>query len=528
MSRLLSALIAEGMNGARVNWPDEGTSVAAGELADSATNHFSDRAESERVGLLMTNDRPTVEVIVGSILSGVELVSVPMPSRGADMTAYADFVRTVCASNGLAEIIVADQYADLLRSTGVTVRRHSQISERPLAAPSDGGFRLVQFTSGSTGPPRPIVVDDERLGANVGAILELLQPRAGDAVVSWLPLAHDMGLIGMLLTGLAAGGPEWAGGGDIVLLEPTAFLRNPAGWLEAIDRWRGSFTAAPDFGYRLTLRRAGSREVDLSCLRCAIVGGEIVRADTLDTFASVMADRGLSARALSPAYGMAEAGLAVTMTPPDDDWRTMMVSTVPLAEGIIERATAREDSTTLVASGRPLSGYRVHTGLAAEGQVAPISIQGPSLGIDGDTGNDLADASGWYHTGDVGFTLDDWLYVCGRSDDYLVANGRTVYAPALEAAVDRVEGVRKGRVAAVSLPSGEWTIVAELDSRGALTSEAERRLRRDVMSSVVDACAAKPDSVVLVRPGGLPLTSSGKLQRHRIRASLAKGELPTI
>jgi fatty-acyl-CoA synthase len=527
MTRALSDLVTRGAENMTFVWGADGTSEPAEGLADGARSLFPDQADIDRVGILMTNDRPTVEVVVGAILAGAGIVSLPPPGRGVDVDAYAAFVREVCQVQGLVEVVVADQYADLLETTGVKVRRHSELVDRPLAAPSTQGFALVQFTSGSTGQPRPVLIDDQRLGANVGAILDAVRPRPGDAVVSWLPLAHDMGLVGMLLTGLAGGGPDWAGGGEIVLLDPTTFLRDPSRWLAAISRWRGTFTAAPDFGYRLALRRRPVGEVDLSCLRCVIVGGEIVRADTLRSFAAAYSDDGMSDRALCPAYGMAEVGLAVTMTRPDQKWRTQVVSRSALADGDVQAAHREDDATTLVSSGQPLLGHHVDVRPAGAG-VGTIHVQAPSLGAAGASGQSLADQSGWYRTGDMGFSDDEWLYVCGRTDDYIVAHGRNIYAPAIEAVVGDVHGVRLGRVVTVCLPTGEWTIVAEPEANEPLAAGGSLALEREVRRAAVSVGSAKPDAVVFVKRGSLPLTSSGKLQRSQIRIALSQGSLQTL
>lgn len=527
MTKALSDLVAEGIGSTTLAWPDDDASVGGGELADAARRHFADTADAECVGMLMSNDRPTVEVVLGALLAGTPVVSLPLPGRGADISSYSAFLLRVSDLLGLDEVVVSDAYADVVASTGVGVRRHSELTGRPLASPSRGGFSLVQFTSGSTGPPSPVRVTDAHLGANVGAMLEALRPGPGDGVVSWLPLAHDMGLIGMLFTGVAASGPAWADGTFVVLLNPTTFLRSPNLWLEALDRWRATFTAAPDFGYRHALRRPSSRPLDLSTLRCAIVGGEIVRADTLETFADALSPQGLSGRALCPAYGMAEAGLAVTMTRPDDEWRSTTLSTARLAEGeVVAAAPGTVEATTLVASGSPLRGYGVGAGSGTD--AGSIRIAGPSLGSHGVTGRPVAGPDGWYETGDVGFVDDGAVYVCGRRDDYVVARGRNVYAPALDSAASAVAGVRAGRVVAVGLPDGDWVIVAEPEPGRTLTSGDRQRLRREIARSAVEVCAARPDSVVLVEPGSLPLTSSGKLQRQRTRAALVAGDLPTI
>lgn len=528
----LSKLMADGAGGARIAFGADGGLVSAAELTERGSALFRDDAGAAAVGVLMTNDQPTVEILLGAIATGASVVSLPVPSRGADLGAYLAFLARVCRSHQVGEIVVSDDVARLIGGEalpGIAIRSHGELGSRPLAAPASQGFRLVQFSSGSTSQPKPVVLDDAALGANVAAILETVQPRPGDVAVSWLPLSHDMGLVGMLLVSIAAAGPRWAEAGPIVLLDPVAFLRRPSLWLEAVSHWRGSVTAAPDFGYRMATQRRPSGPVDLSSLRCAIVGGEIVRAETLTAFGAGYQDHGLDPTALCPAYGMAELGLAATMTPLGDHWRSRALAIAALADNQVVVPRPDEPAVTLVASGPPVPGYGVRCDAGDVGEAAstgPISVRGPSIGVNGDTEASYADADGWYTTDDAGFFSDDgWLYVCGRVDDHIVAHGRNLYAPAIEAAVADVAGMRAGRVTAVGLPSGDWVIVAEPAGDEPLSSTRTESLRREVRRAAVRVGTAQPDEVVIVRRGSLPLTPSGKLQRNEVRKRLLVGEL---
>lgn len=516
-------MVADGAATATVAFGPGDTPVPVERLLKAGESRFSDQAASDRVGLLMTNDQATVEVLLGCLAVGSRLVSLPLPGRGIDLSEYASFLKNVCAAHQLDELVVADGYAALLEGVGLQVRRHSELGGRPLASPSREGFALVQFTSGSTGNPRPVEVDDAKLGANVAAILETLGPRPGDCLVSWLPLSHDMGLVGMLLTGMAAASTGRMHA-PIVLLEPETFLRSPNIWVEALSRFGGSFTAAPDFGYRLATRRRPAGDLDLSPLRCAIVGGEVVRGATLEAFVETFADAGLRSEAVCPAYGMAEVGLAVSITSPEEVWRDRRVSAAAVAGGLVRTPRDEADEVRLVASGRTLPGYEVSCPDAARG-VGSIAIRGPSIGADPFTGHPLADADGFYRPGDVGFVDEGWVYVCGREDDTIVANGCNIYGPAVEAAVGGVDGVRPGRVTAVGLPTGEWAVVAEPSGDQPLEKAQFEALARAIRHAAVQVGAAKPDRVVILRRGQLPLTASGKIQRTLVRSKLVDGEL---
>jgi acyl-CoA synthetase (AMP-forming)/AMP-acid ligase II len=522
----LSALISAGVDHARFVFGATGEAVPGAALVERGSARFAADAGGDAVGVIMTNDRPTVELVLGAVVVGARLVSLPLPGRGADIAEYVEGLRHACQAHGLSTIVVADEHAGLLEPLDLPVRRHSELDGAPLAGPARDGFTLVQFTSGSTARPRPVVLGDAALGANVDAILSVVQPRPGDALVSWLPLAHDMGLVGMLLTGVAAVAPCWAGDSDLVLLDPRQFLRRPASWLEAVSHWSGTFTAAPDFAFRMAAAQVPAGAVDLGSLRCVIVGGEIVRAETLHQFAEVHAGRGFDPRALCPAYGMAELGLAATMTPPGELWRQADVATGGLADDLV-RPAGSGAATALVASGPPLPGYEIRVGdggSVTTGAIGAISVRGPSLGTDGETAQGFGGSSGWYAPGDRGFVRDGWLHVCGRDDDYVVTHGRNLYAPALEAAVGDVDGVRSGRVTVVGLPGGDWVVVAEA-ARGPGNARGPDQLRWQIRRAAVAAAGARPDDVVVLAPGSMPMTSSGKLQRGVVRARLLRGEL---
>lgn len=461
---------------------------------------------------LLTNDRQSVALVLGAILSGIRLVSVPLPPRSPDLDRYGRFLRAICSNAGVGSIVADPEVAVLLGSIG--------IDAGPLTAGAGGGeatdgFALHQFSSGSTAAPKDIALSGADLATNVVATLAAVAPRAGDTTVSWLPLSHDMGLVGMLLASTVATSDRWVGPGNIVLLRPEDFLRAPTIWTDAISHWRGTFTASPDFGYRLAARdprSAGDR--DLSSLRCAIVGGEVVRDETLTTFAAAHASAGLSELALCPAYGLAEVGLAVTMTPPDRRWEAVDVSRDALAGGRAIPAAPDGARQRLVASGDPLPGYEVRTGTIG-GDVLPLEVRGPSVGRDGRTGASFGAADGWLTTGDVGCTGPGGLFVCGRDDDYVVVHGRNLYAPAVEQAVGSVPGVRAGRVAVVSEAGGRWLVAVEPDPGPA--GRDPSTLRRAVLAAVVDEVSARPSEVAVLTPGALPMTSSGKLQRHELR-----------
>jgi acyl-CoA synthetase (AMP-forming)/AMP-acid ligase II len=315
-----------------------------------------------------------------------------------------------------------------------------------------------------------------------------------------------MGLIGMTLASLCAGGPRWTGGGRLVLIPPEHFLRDPSVWFEACARYGSTITAAPDFALGLVARRGVPHGLDLSALRACIVGGEPIRAATLEQFAAVAEPRGFERRALCPSYGLAEATLAVTMLEPAEPWRT---APVPGGAGL-----------QCVSSGTPLDGVDVSID-ASVGVPGRIQVRGPNV-FAGYLGGD--GVSGSLRTNDEGFVEDGHLYVLGRADDVIVVRGRNLHPAAIEAAVEAVEGVRAG--AAVVVAHGTTiAVVAETDVsvRDSLRSCAEA-----VRRAAVVRCGLQPDRVVLLEVGALPKTASGKKRRPLVAQALAACELEAM
>lgn len=505
--------------------------VAGEECLQRGRRWFGDSAASPGVAALLTNDQATVEVLLGAMVAGVQLISLPLPARAADPVEYLDFVRRACEAHGTDRLVARDDVAPLLEGAGLVVCPHSDLQGVPLAAPSGRGFELVQYTSGSTNQPKAVMLDDAKLGANLAAIIDAIQPRPGDKPVSWLPLSHDMGLIGMLLTSLASARPSLAGRGEITLLDPAEFLRDPGGWLRVMSESGATITAAPDFGYRLCAERRHRLPLDLSRLRCAIVGGEIVRRSTLTAFVDQFSGVGFRPDAFCPAYGMAEIGLAATMTPMGSSWREMVVATAPLGEralvGVAPSSAGEDEVTALVSSGPALVGYEVRC-QAEPGAVGPVAVRGPSIGVEATSGTGFADADGWMTTGDLGTVSEGWLYVSGRGDDYVVARGRNIYAPAVEQAIGAIGGIRAGRIAAFGLPTGDWIVAAEPESKAVLRQHEVSGIVRDVRRVALGVAACSPTEVALVPRGHLPFTPSGKLQRREVARRYLAGELEIV
>lgn len=390
----------------------------------------------------------------------------------------------------------------------------------PVAVSSDD-LALVQFSSGSTGDPKGVMLSHRNLLANLASVLAVIQPTPQDVNCSWLPLYHDMGLIGGLLMPLYCGNP-------LVLMSPQAFLLDPKRWLWAIHRHRATISTAPNFAYQLIAARVADEELaglDLSSWRLALNGAEPVLGATMDTFSSRLAPHGFDARALTPVYGLAEVALGAVFPALGRGPRLDVVDAEALASEHVAVPAAAGGSFASV--GRPLPGFAVRV-VDTLGQplgervVGEIQLQGPSVMVGylnrPDATRDAV-VDGWLRTGDLGYMADGELFIVGRHKDLIVKGGRN-YAPQdLELAAEQVAGVRKGCVIAFGAADaalGTEAVVLVAESRE--PESAHAALSKAISQRVAEAVGLHPDHVAIVPPGTVPKTSSGKLQRSRCKA----------
>ncbi|MGZ4140504.1 MAG: AMP-binding protein, partial [Actinomycetota bacterium] len=310
------------------------------------------------VAAVLTNTRACVAALFGAWRAGCTVASLPLPARGMAAELYVDQLNRFCAAAGAHTLMLDPAHATMLEGASLPVAVHAfdEVLAGGPAASFDGVPALVQFTSGSVGTPKGIELTLDAVGAHVLAIVAVLDPDPDEGTCSWLPLSHDMGLIGQLLSPLVAGAARF-GHHRLTLMKPETFVANPRSWLRTCSRTDSTITIAPNFALELAVRtsaRIGA--LDLSRLRSIIVGSESVHADTLVRFADAFTPVGLGESALSPAYGMAEATLAVTMVRPREPWRSIPQ---PAADG--PEGSARP----LVSTGRPLDGTDVRVAAPA-------------------------------------------------------------------------------------------------------------------------------------------------------------------
>jgi fatty-acyl-CoA synthase len=486
-----------------------------------------------------------LDLFFGAQYAGLLPVPVSIPVGIGGKEAYLDQVRRQLTASGAVAAVGIDDLAQFLADAAQeypAVRLHGGLAAidalpekavdlRPMGP---GDLCYIQFSSGSTRHPHGVQITQRSLMANLAGItgpggLDLVD---GDRAVSWLPLYHDMGLIGFLLAPLSSQL-------SIDYLTPRDFARRPMQWLNLISRNRGTIAYSPSFGYDLALRRAATQvpaDLDLASWRHAGIGGDMIRADVLDRFSQTFAAAGFDREAFIPSYGMAEVCLAITFCPHGRGVRTDIVDRSALTER--NHALPAADSADahsarrFVVCGKVLPGHRLEvrseTGeVLGEREVGRIFVGGPSImpGYFGEpeATRDVLSDDGWLDTGDLGYVLDGEIVVTGRAKDLIIVNGRNIWPQDIEWAIEAKRVVKDGDAAAFSIETmeGERVVVAVLARVSG--EEARQALARDVAGAVRETVAVDCD-VVLVSPTmGLPTTSSGKLSRARAKANYLAG-----
>jgi 1-acyl-sn-glycerol-3-phosphate acyltransferase len=395
-----------------------------------------------------------------------------------------------------------------------------------------GGTALVQYTSGSTGDPKGVVLTHANLLANIRAMGEAMEAGPSDVFVSWLPLYHDMGLIGAWLGCLYFAAP-------LVVMSPVTFLVRPEQWLWAIHRHRATLSAAPNFAFEVCLRKIEDRAIaglDLSSLRMVANGSEAVSSNTIRRFTGRFAERGFRKEAMAPVYGLAENAVGLAFPP---------VGRAPVVDRIDRGELTRHgrampapssDPAALefVACGRPLPGHQIRiidaTGEVGERQEGRLQFRGPSA-TSGYLDNpaksrELFDGE-WLNSGDLAYIAGGDVFITGRFKDIIIRAGRHIYPEEIEAAVGDVDRVRKGCVAVFGtqdLRTGTERVIVVAETRET-AQDALAGLSEQVEQAATRLLDAPPDRVVLVPPHTVPKTSSGKLRRTAARELFERGRL---
>ncbi|MFO0609025.1 MAG: fatty acyl-AMP ligase [Polyangiales bacterium] len=508
--------------------------------------------KGDRVAMVVPGAEDFVLNFLGAVLGG--LVPVPMypPIALGKVESYVKNVEHIVSSSGAKVLLISKQVRPILGAgldMGV-VEKLALVENLDLAAPRDGtepalspdDLCFLQYTSGSTSAPKGVIVTHGNLAANCYAIMVdgLATDSDRDRGVSWLPLYHDMGLIGFVIAPMFANVP-------VSFLPTMEFVKRPSYWLEMLHKHKGTITFAPNFAYALAGRRAKDSEIaswDLSRVRVLGCGAEPIQPATLRGFVERLSKCGITADALLPCYGMAEATLAISFARTKGELAVDTVDAASLRDGAAKRweAGAAVDGDArpveVVNCGPALPRHEVRV-VDAEGNVlgeravGELCIKGPSV-TKGYFGRAEATAEAfrgeWLHSGDLGYLADGAVYVCGRVKDMIIINGRNYYPQDIEWLVQELEGVRKGAVVAFACqPEGasseQLVIVAEWAGKERPAEDVLVATQKRINDAVVTEMGLNPWKVVLIPAGTIPKTSSGKLQRRKTKDQFESGSL---
>ncbi|WP_108651837.1 AMP-binding protein [Dongshaea marina] len=394
---------------------------------------------------------------------------------------------------------------------------------------------LLQYTSGSTGNPKGVMLTHANLLANVRGIGRSVQASSADITVSWLPVYHDMGLIGAWLGSLYHGIP-------LVIMSPLQFLSKPQSWLWAIHRHRGTLSPAPNFAYELCLNKINDADLqglDLSCWRQAWNGAEPVAANTIRRFSERFAQYGFRPEAMAPSYGLAECSVGLTFPPLGRLPRIERIQREPLERTgkALPAAGDDKDVIQMVGLGQPLPGHQIRI-IDSFGRELPereegvLEFQGPSATCgyyqDPEKTRQLLHDQ-WLATGDRGYLAGGELFLTGRVKDIIIRAGRNIYPHELEEAIATVPGIRKGCIAVFAASdrrSATEKLIVLAETREQLESQ-KQQLKLRIIKLAVDLLGTAPDEILLAPPHTIPKTSSGKIRRAASRELYQRGELAT-
>ncbi len=532
----------------RRTWP-EIHAIARRMASDLSTDLIADGATPGCSVALLAGEPALIAPTAQAVwLAGGSVTMLHQPTPRTDLVVWAEDTVAVLRMIGASLVLLGppfDPLAEVLTSRGIRVRPIGSLgndapSALPTVARAEDDAALLQLTSGSTAEPKAVRITHRNLYANLTAMITAAELRPElDVMVSWLPLFHDMGMVGFLTVPMTVGL-------ELVTVTPADFLTRPLLWPELISRYGGTITAAPNFAYAVLgrqLRHAADGSLDLSSMRFALNGAEPIDADAVAAFTDAGARFGLRPECVVAAYGMAETALAVSFAPLDTGLQVDTVDAhalevdqralpVTAAAGPSVDGDPGPSVRRFPLLGPPLPGLTVRVmsssgAVLGDREVGPIQLRGESVTPGYLTAAGpvpTQDAECWLDTGDQGYLAGDAVVVCGRLKDVIIMGGRNIYPTDIERAAEQVDGVRTGNAVAVRLDAGSGvgathreSFAVVVESRKAGDAEAESLIRKAVTARVVDAVGARPARVVVVAPGSLPKTPSGKLRRAATR-----------
>ena len=494
----------------------------------------------DRVGLAAETDGDFVRAFFACQYAGLVAAPLPLPAPLGGKDGYIEQVRRMLTAAKASAVLGPAPLVAWLgeAAEGLDTRLVGTLADLPQAGASDlpditpDATAYIQFSSGSTRFPMGVVVAHQALMANCRAITrDGLKARSADRAVSWLPLFHDMGLVGFLLSPLSVQM-------SVDLLPTGAFVRRPLLWLDLMTRNGGTVAYSPSFGYELCARRAENASIeglDLSGWRAAGIGGDMVRAAPLERFAEVFGAVGFRREAYVASYGMAEATLALTMAPLGQGLACDTLDVPRLErEGVAAPGTTAERSRAFARCGLVLPGHDIEVrdedgAILHDRLVGRVYARGPSLMQcyfdEPEETARVMSADGWLDTGDLGYFTDGELVLTGRAKDLIILNGRNIWPQDLEWSLEsEIEALRSGDTAAFSVSSDdEETVVVLVQCRS--KDEDIRRSLTDDVRALLRARHSVEARVELVGVHALPQTSSGKLSRAKARSLYLSGAM---
>ncbi|CAN5895245.1 N/A [soil metagenome] len=506
---------------------DEGRSrLAWDELSERAGHGARELAArgvepGDRVGLLGPNRPEWAVWAYATWTAGATLVPIQIPLRVRDAAAFSERLRSLVEAAG-CRIVLADTrlLGALPDGIGVAWDLPGRTPGAHPPGPEPDDTAVIQFTSGSTAAPKGAVLSHRAVMAQMRLLYSLLGGRPADAL-SWMPLFHDLGLFGYLLTPVSFGG-------TCHILPTERFARDPAEWLRLIGSTRVARTTLPGSALGAAIRAAARRseQIDLSSLEIAWFAAEGVDPEVADRLIESAQRFRLPLEALGSTYGLAEAVLAVAATPPGDGLRFDRVGLTELVASGVAAPAGAGPARRIACCGRPAPGTEVRImgadGALAERHVGEILVRGPSL-MQGYVGEDVPDPwiDGWLRTGDAGYLADGELYITGRLKDMVIVMGHNYYPEDFEWAAGRVPEVRAGRCVAFADVAGEEVVVL-VEARAEADPGA---LSRKVRRALSDAVGIAPGEVLVLPRDTVEKTTSGKLRRAAMRDAYLRGEL---
>lgn len=500
-------------------------------------------SSGDKVAIMLPTGRGFFAAFYGALYAGCVPVPLYPPARPSQIEDHMRRIAGIIANAQASILVTIDQakpLGRLLRAQCESLRAVTTVADlsipgaqlpSPKLGPQDIAF--LQYTSGSTGSPKGVVLTHANLLANLRAMERASGITSADTFVSWLPLYHDMGLIGACMGSLYVGF-------QLVLMSPLTFLAQPRCWLWTIDRHRATVSAAPNFAYELCANKLDDCDLiglDLSCWRLAYNGAEPVSPDTIDHFVARFARYGFSRTAMTPVYGLAESSVGLAFPPLERGPLVDRVDRGALTRSDIARCAHADDRNALciVSCGLPLPGHQIRI-VDTGGRVLPERTQGrvqfcgPST-TSGYFHNPEATArlfdGQWLNSGDMGYIAAGELYLTGREKDIIIRGGHNIYPQELEEAVNKVRGVRKGGVAvfpATDAHAGTERLVVLAETRE--SSAVERgRILTEINNLAVDLAGTPADDIVLAPPRTVLKTSSGKLRRAACRDLYERGAI---